>query len=164
MTLDALSSLPIGLNTDPAARKVAAPLAQTDSFAELFSSGVSAAPLSSPAAPLPKFDPPTYEQGATVTGPDGTTTALNSTEMATTQTAAQIAAMLGGTVSGESFGGGYSTSAAFRDITFANSNVKINAGLAASLFATYGTAPGSQAWRIINNDLGRDPMATGPVS
>jgi hypothetical protein len=107
---------------------------------------------------------PTFEQGAVVTAPDGTTTPLNPLEMASTDTAAQIAAKLGGTVTADQFGGGFSTSADIREISFEGSNVKINAGIAASLFAQYGDAPGSQAWRTINNDLQRDPMATGPVS
>jgi hypothetical protein len=84
--------------------------------------------------------------------------------MASTSTAEQIAAKLGGTVTADRFGGGFSTSADIREISFTGSNVKINAGIAASLFAQYGDAPGSEAWRVINNDLQRDPMATGPVS
>jgi hypothetical protein len=107
---------------------------------------------------------PTFEQGAVVTAPDGSTTPLNPLEMASTDTAAQIAAKLGGTVTTDQFAGGFSTSADIREISFEGSNVKINAGIAASLFAQYGDAPGSQAWRIINNDLHRDPMTTGPVS
>jgi hypothetical protein len=113
------------------------------------------------ANPLP---PTSFEQGAVVTGPDGSSTPLNSMEMASADAAAQIAAKLGGTVTADQFSGGFSTSADIREISFANSNVKINAGLAANLFATYGDAPGSEAWRVINSAFNRDPMATGPVS
>ena len=84
--------------------------------------------------------------------------------MASSDTAAQMAAKLGGTVTADQFSGGFSTSADIREISFAGSNVKINAGLAANLFATYGDAPGSEAWQVINSAFNRDPMATGPLS
>lgn len=164
MTLDPIRAVPHKFSLDSDVRKAAAPTPHPDSFQELFTSKVSIVPQSLPAAPVAKLAPPVYEQGATVSAPDGSSTALNPVELASSQTATDIAAMLGGTVSNDVFGGGYSTSAPTREISFANSSVKINAGLAASLFATYGTAQGSQAWRIINNDLGRDPMATGPMS
>jgi hypothetical protein len=121
---------------------------------------VNAAPVTLAAEALP----PSFEQGAVVTSPDGSSTPLNPSEMASSDTAAQIAAKLGGTVTADQFSGGFSTSADIREISFANSSVKINAGLAANLFATYGDAPGSEAWRVINSAFNRDPMATGPVS
>jgi hypothetical protein len=104
-----------------------------------------------------------FQQGV-VTGPDGSTTNLNSMELADSATAQEVAAMLGGTVTQDSMAGGYTASASTLEISVPGSSVKINAGLAANLFANYGTAAGSQAWRIINQDLGRDPMSTGPVS
>jgi hypothetical protein len=122
---------------------------------------VNAAPVTVTSPPPP---PPSFEQGAVVTSPDGSTTPLNPVEMASSDTAAQIAAKLGGTVTADQFSGGFSTSADIREISFAGSNVKINAGLAANLFATYGDAPGSEAWRVINSAFNRDPMATGQVS
>lgn len=156
------------LSTAPNSR-ASANYAEGSSFHDLFTSAVpisqavvfpAVSPSLSP-APLP---PPVFESGASVISVDGSSTPLNPLEMASASTAAQMAAKLGGTVTPEAFSGGYSTSSDIRDITFADSDVKINAGLAASLFATYGDAPGSEAWRMINNDLGRDPMATGTVS
>jgi hypothetical protein len=98
-----------------------------------------------------------------VSNPDGTTTSLNSTELATASTAAEVAQLLGGTVVTDTMGGNFTSSAPTREIAFSGSNIEINAGLAANLFAQYGTAAGSEAWQTINRDLGRDPMATGPV-
>ncbi len=140
------------------------------SFQDLFSSGIATDPTTATAAPAaPPQTPvaltsPSFEQNATVTAPDGTFTNMNPMEMASEATAEELAAKLGGTVSTENFAGGFSTSAPIRDISFSNTNVKISAGIAASLFAMYGDAQGSQAWQTINNDLGRDPSATGPVS
>jgi hypothetical protein len=111
--------------------------ADGSSFHDLFTSAV---PLSqvvaSPAvstslSPAP-LSPPVFESGASVTSVDGSSTPLNPMEMASASTAAQLAAKLGGTVTPEVFSGGYSTSSDIRDITFADSDVKINAGLAAS--------------------------------
>jgi hypothetical protein len=160
-----VSELPI----TPPNPRAAAKYAEGSSFHDLFTSAVPISPAevlpavspSLPPAPLP---PPVFESGASVISADGPSTPLNPMEMASAGTAAQLAAKLGGTVAPEVFAGGYSTSSDIRDITFADSDVKINAGLAASLFAMYGDAPGSEAWRVINNDLGRDPMATGTVS
>jgi hypothetical protein len=109
------------------------------------------APAAVTAQPL---DGNLYEQNATVMNPLGATTALNPMEMATDATAQAMAAKLGGTVVTDQFTGGYSTSAPTREISVPGSNNKINAGVAASLFAAYGDAPGSQAWQIINRDLG----------
>jgi hypothetical protein len=163
---------------DTSAQKPAFKLGDPSSFQALFSSydpGSPAAPIQNtdlnqplsggPAAStsLGSFTP-TYEQGAYVTASDGSKTNLNPTELATTDTAAAVAKLLGGTVEEDKMGGSVTSSAPTREIVFAGSNVKINAGLAANLFAQYGTAPGSIAWQTINRDLGRDPMATGPVS
>ena len=70
---------------------------------------------------------PSFEQGATVVGPDGGLTGLNSMWMASQTTADQMAAKLGGTVTDETFAGGYSTSAPLRDISFSSTNVRISA-------------------------------------
>jgi hypothetical protein len=142
----------------------AAPLASAPAVAAVTNPSPSIPATPSAAADAPPVSSPTFEQGAVVNSPDGSTTPLNSMEMASVNTAAQIAAKLGGTVTADVFSGGFSTSADIREISFTGSNVKINAGIAATLFSMYGDAPGSQAWRTINNDLGRDPMATGPVS
>jgi hypothetical protein len=119
-------------------------------------------PTPSAATPAPPFTAG-FQQGV-VTGPDGSTTNLNSMELADSATAQEVAAMLGGTVTQDSMAGGYTASASTLEISVPGSSAKVNAGLAANLFANYGTAAGSQAWRIINQDLGRDPMSTGPVS
>jgi hypothetical protein len=160
--------------------RTAAKTAQTQSFASLF--GNAAAPNSSTAtstnttqagipvttkpiiAPsTPAVVQPVYVQGATSANPYGSTTALNPTELASADTAKQIAALLGGTVREDAMGGSdYTWSEPQRNIVVPGSANAINAGLAANLFARYGTAPGSQAWQIINRDLGRDPMSTTP--
>jgi hypothetical protein len=155
-------------NTPPNPR-AAVNYAKGSSFHDLFTSpdpmsqGVASPVVSPPLAPEP-LPSPVFESGASLNSVNGPSTPLNPIEVASASTAAQLAAKLGGTVTPEVFSGGYSTSSDIRDITFADSDVKINAGLAVSLFAMYGDAPGSEAWRVINNDLGRDPMATGTVS
>jgi hypothetical protein len=153
-------------------------LGDPSSFQALFSnydSGSAAAPVettsvdqllsggTAPSLGLGTFTPH-YEQGAYVTGPDGSKNNLNPTELATADTAAAIARLLGGNVQEDTMSGFFSSSVPTRQIVFAGSNVQINAGLAADLFAKYGDAPGSMAWRTINQDLGRDPMARGPIS
>ncbi len=81
-----------------------------------------------PAAPSTAF---TFEQSATVTG-FNTSTQLNPEELATADTAAKIAKMLGGTVDTQSepADSGFSWSAPTREISFTDSTVKINAGIA----------------------------------
>jgi hypothetical protein len=127
------------------------------------SSAKPAAVTAADTAPVNSFSP-TFEQGAYVTGPGGVKTDLNPAELATSGTASRIAQMLGGTVVDDLVSQPFASSVPTREISVPGSNVEINAGLAAGLFATYGTAQGSQAWLTINRDLGRDPMATGPVS
>jgi len=127
------------------------------------SSGTSSSTTSSAGPSTPAPFSATFVNGAVVTAPDGSQTALNPMELATAPTAQQVAALLGGKVVQDNMSGGYSASAATLEISVPGSSVEINAGLAANLFANYGTAAGSQAWRIINQDLGRDPMSTGPV-
>jgi hypothetical protein len=80
---------------------------------------------------------------------------LNPTELATAPTAQEVAALLGGTVTQDNVSGGYTTSASTLEISVPGSSAQINAGLAANLFANYGTQAGSEAWQIINRDLGR---------
>ena len=105
--------------------------------------------------PNPTSFTPTFIQGATVTSPDGTANNLNPDELATPSTAQQVAALLGGTVVQDNMSGNFSQSSPTLEISVPGSSVEINAGLAAKLFAQYGTAQGSQAWQIINRDLGR---------
>ena len=114
----------------------------------------SAANLSTTSTPAAPFVP-TFQYGATVTAPDGSITNLNPNELASPQTAQDVATLLGGTVVQDNMSGGFNTSTSTLEISVPGSSVQINAGLAANLFATYGTAPGSQAWQIINRDLGR---------
>ncbi len=109
------------------------------------------------AAPAVALTAPVYEQGATVSNPDGSTSPLNHFELADGATAANIAAKLGGVVD-QSILGGFSVGQ--RNIKVPGSSNLINAGIAAQLFAEYGDKPGSIAWQTINRDLGRDPMST----
>lgn len=98
---------------------------------------------------------PVFQTGATVTGPDGSATSLNPDELATPQTAQDVAALLNGTVTQDNPSGGFNTSISTLEISVPGSSVQINAGLAAKLFATYGTAAGTEAWQIIDRDLGQ---------
>jgi hypothetical protein len=109
---------------------------------------------STPPTPPPPFTA-SFISGATVSAPDGSATSLNPVELATPATAQEVAALLGGTVVQDSMSGGYTQSAATAEISVPGSANEINAGLAANLFANYGTAAGSQAWQIIDADLGK---------
>ena len=138
----------------------------SDSFRKLFDSttyqpvAISATVTKPPTAttkPVVTLTPPQYQQGTTVTNPDGSITPVNVTEFATPATAQQIAAKLGGTVAATTLSG---YSAGQLNISVPGSPNMVNAGLAADLFARYGDQQGSQAWQIINRDLGRDPMST----
>ena len=115
------------------------------------------ATITKPAATGVALAPPVFEQGPTVTNPDGSASHLNWNEFADGATAEQIAAKLGGTVSTSPVDG---FSVQQRGIKVPGSDNLINAGIAAKLFAQYGDKPGSLAWQVINRDLGRDPMST----
>jgi hypothetical protein len=83
----------------------------------------------------------------------GTETSYNSTEFATAQTAAAMAEKIGGKVEELQFDGAFSRSAPERVIVGPHGQ-QLNAGLVADLFNKYGDAPGSEAWTVINRDLG----------
>lgn len=143
-------------------KTTSAKTADTDSFRSLFTATTSqptqiTATITKAATPAVPLTPPHYEQGVTVTNPDGSLAPLNYTQFATDGTAQEIAAKLGGTVTTSTMDG---YSATQRSITVPGSPNLVNAGIAAQLFAQYGDKPGSQAWQIINRDLGRDPMST----
>lgn len=110
-----------------------------------------------PAKAVVTLSPPVYEKSPTVANPDGSESPLNWTQFADGATADQIAAKLRGTVDSTTNAG---NSTAQRSIRVEGSPNLVNAGIAAQLFAQYGDKPGSQAWQIINRDLGRDPMST----
>lgn len=138
----------------------------SDSFRKLFDSNTSqpvtitstvTKPPTPAAQPAVTLTPPHFQQGATVTNPDGSVSPLNATEFATAGTAQEIAAKLGGTVATTTLSG---YSAGQLNISVPGSQNLVNAGVAAQLFARYGDQQGSQAWQIINRDLGRDPMST----
>lgn len=146
--------------------------ADTDSFSALFASS-SAQPaaatstssstqisttITKPAdtKPTVTLTPPHYQTDTTVANPDGTTTQANWTEFAAPTTADQIAAKLGGTVVKSN--AGYSNDQL--NIQVPGASVLLNAGQVAHLFSIWGDQKGSMAWQVINNDLGRDPMAT----
>jgi hypothetical protein len=163
------------INLTAAAAKPVAKGAEPSSFSALFGSLTPAVssnyrPIGTihgslspqPAAAAPSTRPtptvplvPSFQTGAVVTAPDGSTTPLNPNELATPETAQDVAALLGGTVVQDNPSGGFSTSVSTLEISVPGSSVQINAGLAANLFATYGTAAGSQAWQIIDRDLGQ---------
>jgi hypothetical protein len=167
MSVHAVTNHQASISLQSHVSKPAVKVAQPGSFAELFGTyspsvgAVGKTPTSTPTtttaatpAPAPPPFTATYEQGAYTTGPDGTQTNLNPMEMATASTAAEVAQLLGGTVVNDSMGGNFTSSAPTREIQVPGSSNEINAGLAANLFAQYGTAQGSQAWTIIDRDLG----------
>jgi|SRR5271163_1152378 len=116
--------------------------------------GTQTATTTTPSSPTPAPFTAVFQQGATVTAPDGSQTGLNPAELATAPTAQEVAALLGGTVTQDTMAGGFSTSSPTLEISVPGSSVQINAGLAANLFANYGTAQGSEAWQIIDQNLG----------
>ena len=95
-----------------------------------------------------------YEQDVHTTLIGGVDVPNNPLQFATADAAAALAKKLGGEVREDNLSGTFSRSAPQRMIVVAGAN-PINAGLAAGLFAFYGDAPDSEAWRIINRDLGR---------
>ncbi|MDQ2898818.1 MAG: hypothetical protein M3Y07_03345 [Acidobacteriota bacterium] len=113
-------------------------------FATVFSQ-VSAA--AAPASP--------YESNVHTALAGGADVTNNSLQFATADAADALAKKLGGLVREDSLAGTFSRSAPQRMIVGPNGNA-VNAGLAADLFAKYGDAPDSEAWRVINGDLARD--------
>lgn len=95
-----------------------------------------------------------FEQNVHTTLIGGVDVPNNPLQFATAEAAAALAKKLGGEVREDNLSGTFSRSAPQRMIVVPGSN-PINAGLAADLFAFYGDAPDSEAWRIINRDLGR---------
>ncbi len=95
-----------------------------------------------------------YEQDVKTTLIGGASVPNNPLQFATADAATALAKKLGGEVREDNMSGTFSRSAPQRMITVAGGNA-INAGLAAGLLAFYGDAPDSEAWRIINRDLGR---------
>jgi len=151
-----LSSSSAGIPTTAASTT---PPPSETGFAALFSNYNPSATTSNagstgtgPSAPAPFTA--AYETGATVTDPYGVQTALNPLELATPATAAEVAQLLGGTVVSSPLAGGFSTSTQTLEVSVPGSSNEINAGVAATLFAQYGTAPGSMAWSTIDQDLG----------
>ena len=118
-----------------------------------------AAPTAPAAPAVPTAGPPSpvfkasWEQNVTGVSPYGMQSGYNSTQFATAETTDHYAAMLGGQVK-ENTLQGFTRTAPERLIVGAGAN-PLNAGLVADLFAKYGSAPGSEAWRVINQDLGR---------
>jgi hypothetical protein len=109
------------------------------------------APAPAPAVTVPAVSQ--FERSVTGVSAYGTESSYNSTEFATAQTAAEIAQKIGGKVEELQFDGAFSRSAPERVIVGPHGQ-QLNAGLVADLFNKYGDAPGSEAWTVINRDLG----------
>lgn len=147
-------------------------------LADLTPTSPASQPGSSPAGVSTPFDPavsanPTQPAGASIspdsvkTGPQlplfeksvtgmsfqGTPSTYNTTQFATAATAEKFAKLVGGKVEDVELTGAFSRSAPERMI--AAGGHQLNAGLVADLFAKYGDAPGSEAWQVINRDLGK---------
>ncbi len=127
------------------------------SFADLFEHATA------PAAPkAPAMQTPAYED-VRVFNANGSFSSSNPLEFATPRTADEMAKKLGGQVKEAIFAGSqFSRSNPELLIVGAGAN-PVNAGLVADLFEKYGDAPGSQAWKVINRDLGRPENSTTPV-
>jgi len=98
---------------------------------------------------------PVYKTGGGfVVAPDGTIVApINSKYLVEYDTAAQAAALIGGTVVIQAMEF-FATSQPIYLIQVPGAPNALNAGLVADLFARYGTQPSSPAWTVIHNDLG----------
>jgi hypothetical protein len=96
---------------------------------------------------------PLFEKSVTGMSFEGTPSTYNTTQFATAATAQKFAKLIGGTVEGVELTGAFSRSAPERMI--AAGGHELNAGLVADLFSKYGDAPGSEAWQVINRDLGK---------
>ena len=96
---------------------------------------------------------PLFEKTVTGMSFQGTPSTYNTTQFATAATAQKFAKLVGGKVEDVELTGAFSRSAPERMI--ASGGHKLNAGLVADLFAKYGDAPGSEAWKVINRDLGK---------
>ncbi len=112
-----------------------------------------ASPAAAPATAITAPPVSAFERSVTGVSAYGTESSYSSTEFATAQTAAEMAQKIGGKVEELQFNGGFSRSAPERVIVAPNGH-QLNAGLVADLFAKYGDAPGSEAWTVINRDLG----------
>ena len=115
-----------------------------------------------PAPPKATTMPTPHFEDVRVYGLDGSVSSSNPLEFATAGTADAMAAKLGGKVQDAVMAGEFYRTAPERLIVGAGAN-PLNAGLVADLFQKYGDAPGSQAWKVINRDLGRPEMSTKPI-
>ena len=145
--------LPSSSEGIPTTSASTAPTANTG-FAALFSNYNPETTANSSGSTPPAPFTAAYETGATVTDPNGVQTNLNPIELATPATAAEVAQLLGGTVVSSPMSGGFNTSVSTLEVSVPGAANEINAGVAASLFAQYGTAQGSLAWSTIDQDLG----------
>lgn len=96
---------------------------------------------------------PLYEKSVTGMSFQGTPSTYNTVQFATAATTEKFAKLIGGKVENVELTGAFSRSAPERMI--AAGGHELNAGLVADLFAKYGDAPGSEAWQVINRDLGK---------
>jgi len=96
---------------------------------------------------------PLFERSVTGMSFQGTPSTYNTVQFATAATADKFAKLIGGKVENVDLTGAFSRSAPERMI--AAGGHELNAGLVADLFAKYGDAPGSEAWQVINRDLGK---------
>jgi hypothetical protein len=96
---------------------------------------------------------PLYEKSVTGMSFQGTPSTYNTVQFATAATAEKFARLVGGKVENVELTGAFSRSAPERMIAVGGH--ELNAGLVADLFAKYGDAPGSEAWQVINRDLGK---------
>jgi hypothetical protein len=96
---------------------------------------------------------PFFEKSVTGMSFQGTPSTYNTTQFATAATAQKFAKLVGGKVEDVELSGAFSRSAPERMIAVGGH--ELNAGLVADLFAKYGYEPGSEAWQVINRDLGK---------
>jgi hypothetical protein len=94
------------------------------SFTGQVATGSTTPAPTTPTTPAP-FSP-IFQQGATVTAPDGSTSGLNPMELASPQTAQEVAALLGGTVTQDNPAGGFSSSVATLEISVPGSSNLVN--------------------------------------
>ncbi|MDQ6707976.1 MAG: hypothetical protein M3Z85_18625 [Acidobacteriota bacterium] len=141
-----------GIAASPKVATLKVVTAKVDPVTNPFQDVLKLANVSAPVVAKDTISP--FEQDVHTTLIGGASVANNPLQFATAEAAAALAKKLGGEVREDNLSGTFSRSAPQRMIVVAGAN-PINAGLAADLFAFYGDAPDSEAWRIINRDLGR---------
>ena len=146
--LTTMSSSPV-TEAAGAPASVTAPVDTAASSTPTDPAEVSPAPPSVQTGPRISF----FEKSVTGLSLEGTPSTYNTLQFATDAAANQMAKLIGGKVVDVELTGAFSRSAPERMIAVGGH--ELNAGLVADLFNKYGDAPGSEAWQVIDRDMGK---------